>query len=274
MTEIEITDEYKEFLINAFSKTNFYFRNEKVKKDIYSKLTENYISLELVLNRYIITKEHFEYFASLVVSSQKLDLCRDDFEKGSLKYDTATYHRNEHYYKDYFSYCGILLEIDYKYVVLVKTQEQLNNIFYSIRNDTDSYLQKFYNENYTKISLRRQTLIDKKQEEKDKQERDEIKQKLLEIERKKQLHRQALEELIEEGQIFNKRKSGEKSREPIPKEVMNQVWNRDGGKCVKCGSQENLEFDHIIPFSKGGAATYRNLQLLCQKCNRQKSDTI
>ena len=102
----------------------------------------------------------------------------------------------------------------------------------------------------------------------------EIKEKLLEKERKKQLHRQALEELIEEGKVFNKRKIGEKNREPIPKEVMNQVWNRGGGKCVKCGSLENLEFDHIIPFSKGGANTYRNLQLLCQKCNRQKSDNI
>jgi len=47
-----------------------------------------------------------------------------------------------------------------------------------------------------------------------------------------------------------------------------------GSKCVKCGSNENLEFDHIIPFSKGGSSTARNLQLLCEECNRQKSDNI
>ena len=41
-----------------------------------------------------------------------------------------------------------------------------------------------------------------------------------------------------------------------------------------CGSNENLEFDHIIPFSEGGANTYRNIQLLCQPCNRSKSDSI
>ena len=64
------------------------------------------------------------------------------------------------------------------------------------------------------------------------------------------------------------------SREPIPEDVQNQVWNRDGGKCVKCGSKEKLEFDHIIPFSKGGANTARNLQLLCEKCNRSKSNNI
>ncbi|MCF7869890.1 MAG: HNH endonuclease [Candidatus Omnitrophica bacterium] len=64
------------------------------------------------------------------------------------------------------------------------------------------------------------------------------------------------------------------SREPIPEEVKNQVWNRDGGKCVKCGSKEKLEFDHIIPISKGGANTARNIQLLCERCNREKSNNI
>ena len=63
-------------------------------------------------------------------------------------------------------------------------------------------------------------------------------------------------------------------REPIPQDVQDRVWNRDGGRCVKCGSNIKLEFDHIIPFSKGGANTYRNLQLLCEKCNRKKSNKI
>lgn len=58
----------------------------------------------------------------------------------------------------------------------------------------------------------------------------------------------------------------------ISKQVMNDVWNRDGGKCVKCGSQNRLEYDHIIPFSKGGSNTFRNIQLLCQTCNRKKTN--
>mgnify|MGYP000120482121 CR=1 FL=1 len=58
------------------------------------------------------------------------------------------------------------------------------------------------------------------------------------------------------------------------KEVKDKVWNRDGGKCVECGSNEKLEFDHIIPFSKGGSNTYRNIQLLCEECNRKKSNQI
>ena len=60
----------------------------------------------------------------------------------------------------------------------------------------------------------------------------------------------------------------------IPKSVKDAVWRRDGGKCTTCGSQEFLEFDHIIPFSLGGSNTYRNVQLLCQTCNRKKSARI
>jgi hypothetical protein len=65
-----------------------------------------------------------------------------------------------------------------------------------------------------------------------------------------------------------------KKRTAISTSIKDQVWKRDGGKCVECNSKENLEFDHIIPFSKGGANTYRNLQLLCVTCNQMKSDKI
>jgi len=60
----------------------------------------------------------------------------------------------------------------------------------------------------------------------------------------------------------------------VPEEVRIAVWRRDNGVCVKCGSRENLEYDHIIPLSKGGSNTVRNIELLCEKCNREKSDNI
>lgn len=101
--------------------------------------------------------------------------------------------------------------------------------------------------------------------------KEEIRQKILQREERKRLHKEVLEELDNESLLF---RSGTRSREPIPQDVMDRVWNRDGGMCVKCGSMQNLEFDHIIPHSKGGANTYRNLQLLCEKCNRDKSNKI
>ena len=60
----------------------------------------------------------------------------------------------------------------------------------------------------------------------------------------------------------------------IPSEVKLNVWRRDQGKCVECGSKEKLEYDHIIPISKGGSNTDRNVQLLCQACNRKKAAAI
>lgn len=91
--------------------------------------------------------------------------------------------------------------------------------------------------------------------------------------KKEQLKQEVIKDLSDSG-LINKDDYIIKKREPISQDVQDRVWNRDGGKCVKCGSMENLEFDHIIPFSKGGSNTYRNLQLLCQNCNRKKSNNI
>jgi hypothetical protein len=63
-------------------------------------------------------------------------------------------------------------------------------------------------------------------------------------------------------------------REYIPEKVKMYVWKRDEGKCRMCGSNQKLEYDHIIPVSKGGSSTERNIQLLCESCNRSKSDKI
>lgn len=113
----------------------------------------------------------------------------------------------------------------------------------------------------------------KRLEETRKKEREEIealKAKLLKKKHREELEKMALRELMDEGILFPE--AGK--RPPIPKDVVDAVWRRDGGKCVYCGSTENLQLDHIIPFSKGGATTVENLQLLCQKCNLQKSNKI
>jgi len=66
-----------------------------------------------------------------------------------------------------------------------------------------------------------------------------------------------------------------KMRRVIPTAVKLEVWKRDGGKCVRCGTTEDLHFDHIIPWSKGGSSnTADNIQLLCGKHNLKKHDRI
>jgi 5-methylcytosine-specific restriction endonuclease McrA len=60
----------------------------------------------------------------------------------------------------------------------------------------------------------------------------------------------------------------------IPQDIKTAVWQRDQGKCVQCKDASYLEFDHIIPFSKGGANTVNNVQLLCRRCNLNKRDRI
>ena len=105
-------------------------------------------------------------------------------------------------------------------------------------------------------------------------ERNNIRRAILEKERKKQLQNEVYKKLVDEGHIKRAFFDSDTRREPIPQDVMDKVWNRDNGKCVKCGSQVNLEFDHIIPHSKGGATSYRNLQILCKKCNVEKTNKI
>jgi HNH endonuclease len=68
-------------------------------------------------------------------------------------------------------------------------------------------------------------------------------------------------------------KSGPK-RELIPEDVKLLVWARDGGACVRCGSKQDLHFDHIIPVAKGGGNSAANIQILCQPCNLRKADKI
>ena len=93
----------------------------------------------------------------------------------------------------------------------------------------------------------------------------------------KEAHEEAAREIVA---IFTNQKPQDETeaeaniRKPIPPEVKREVWRRDEGKCTKCGSRERLEFDHIIPITKGGSNTVRNIELLCEPCNRSKSANI
>jgi hypothetical protein len=158
--------------------------------------------------------------------------------------------------------------------VLIADERSLEQILNNLNSLTFSRYEIFYERFKEEIEIRKLEYKKQKIEEEERIEKEKIKRKMLEKERKRRLHKEALNELIESGEVFNEFTNNEGKRESIPQDVMDKVWNRDGGRCARCGSQENLEFDHIIPFSKGGATTYRNIQLLCKKCNIDKSNKI
>lgn len=81
--------------------------------------------------------------------------------------------------------------------------------------------------------------------------------------------------LIEDGQLTEVESGDIDHNRLIPTSVKLEVWRRDRGRCVKCGSRVNLHFDHIIPYSKGGSSLVaENIQLLCARHNLAKHDRI
>lgn len=65
----------------------------------------------------------------------------------------------------------------------------------------------------------------------------------------------------------------------FPNGMKREVYEAQGGICPHCKDEEKkrlefeeMEADHIIPWSKGGKTVKENCQMLCKKCNREKSD--
>lgn len=63
----------------------------------------------------------------------------------------------------------------------------------------------------------------------------------------------------------------------ISRETMLRVVRRDNYICQKCKHpvrEDELEFDHLIPYSKGGSSDENNIRLTHKECNRSKSAKI
>lgn len=90
--------------------------------------------------------------------------------------------------------------------------------------------------------------------------------KIQEAIQKKVLKKRARSKIINNAQ---------KKLRRIPDSVKKFVYERDSGKCIICESKQELNFDHILPFAKGGTSTDPdNIQLLCQTCNLKKLDSF
>ena len=52
------------------------------------------------------------------------------------------------------------------------------------------------------------------------------------------------------------------------------IFKRDGNKCVYCSSNDNLTIDHVLPRSRGGSTSWSNLVTACKSCNSKKGDFL
>ena len=76
---------------------------------------------------------------------------------------------------------------------------------------------------------------------------------------------------------FTETKETRRINRKISRETMLRVVRRDNYICQKCGKHlkdNEIEFDHIIPYTKGGSSDENNIQLTCIDCNRKKSKKL
>lgn len=58
----------------------------------------------------------------------------------------------------------------------------------------------------------------------------------------------------------------------IAPDVLLAVWDRDGGRCHDCGSDDTLEFARFVPLAEGGSSSVDNLLVVCADCSRGRSE--
>lgn len=96
-----------------------------------------------------------------------------------------------------------------------------------------------------------------------------------------ELNSQTIDALIETlGQKIRWRKSAAGQRALMTAKLRNFIKSRDNHTCQECSISIHkephllLEVDHIIPVSRGGLSAPDNLQTLCWRCNRTKSNKM
>ncbi len=96
--------------------------------------------------------------------------------------------------------------------------------------------------------------------------------KVLHYQREEYLRR--LREQVANFEAIEGLQAGINTRRAIPDDVKLLVWSRDNRTCVRCGSPNELHFDHVIPLCRGGSDEAANIQLLCRTCNLAKGGRL
>lgn len=245
----KLSDEYNKLhnqLLNDYpSKTVYVYESSEKSKDFKKKYENNYIQYAKDFNLDLFSlNSEYSFIYMVDTYSKKKNVFIENEER-------PYYFKTHHFDADY--YIMDILTDDFSLV------DSKVLMYYPRFDWTAFFLYKncLYQAEYNEVFSDEELLLL-------------VKEKLYKDDKKfSQLKKQI--ELYENSEVAN---TSKRAREPISEDVKFEVWRRDQGRCVICGSQENLEFDHIIPFSKGGSSTARNIQLLCQNCNRHKSDKI
>jgi len=61
-------------------------------------------------------------------------------------------------------------------------------------------------------------------------------------------------------------------RKALPQSVKLTALTRDRARCVYCGDDSDLHFDHLWPVAKGGSDDANNIVMACRRCNLSKRD--
>ena len=60
----------------------------------------------------------------------------------------------------------------------------------------------------------------------------------------------------------------------IPQKVKENVWERDGHRCIICGSAQAMPNAHIVSRAKGGLGVEQNIVTLCRECHDHMDNSI
>jgi len=78
-------------------------------------------------------------------------------------------------------------------------------------------------------------------------------------------------------EAFTETKAGRPHSRTIPRDMMLKVVRRDNSICQICFElvkDNEVQFDHVIPYSRGGPASVENLRLVHARCNKKKRDSL
>ena len=235
--------------------------------------SELFLNIEKINNKYNLCelKDFIDYYN--VYNRSSLDNCNiDDYLMMTIhdKYDKLVEYKEK--FDELFHMYSIYLE-EYNSLKKYINEEEAKEIKMSLKK-YDKYQNQIFKEYLIKRNYQFKVVIYVNYSSKKGKVRKNI--------YKSYNSKQFLDILNEYRKIQDEKKINEINsrieRAKMSVSMRYDVFKRDNFTCSICGRSKKtgatLEVDHVIPVSKGGKTTMDNLQTLCDRCNRGKSNKI